>query len=114
MVVKRGEVWLTNFDPIIDSEQRGIRPALIVSNDIGNRYGPTVIVLPLTSKVEKKRLPTHVFIDRQASGLKADSLILAEHVRSVSKVRLLRHLTTLDTEAMERVDTALKTALALD
>ncbi len=113
MVVKRGQIWLTRFDPAVDSEQRGTRPALIVSNDIGNQYGPTVIVVPLTSKVAKRRLPTHVLIPRATTGLKVDSLALTEHVRSVSKQRLVRYLAFVDSETMERVDEALKIALDL-
>jgi len=114
MVVKRGQIWLTRFDPTIDSEQKGTRPALIVSNDIGNQYGPTVIVVPLTSQTAKKRLPTHVLISQATTGLKADSVALTEHVRSVSKMRLARYLTSIDTATMEQVSNALKIAMELD
>jgi mRNA interferase MazF len=114
MVVERGQVWLTHFDPAFDVERGGSRPALIVSNNVGNRYGPLVIVVPMTSRVEKKRLPTHVWVDRAASGLKVDSLVLAEQVRSVSKQRLVRLLTTLPAEVMAKVDEALKVAMSLD
>ena len=97
MVVKRGHIWLTKFDPTIDSEQKGTRPAIIVSNDIGNQYGPTVIVVPLTSQIAKKRLPTHALISQATTGLKADSTALTEHVRSVSKLRLVRYLVSVNT-----------------
>ena len=114
MVVKRGHIWLTKFDPTIDSEQKGTRPAIIVSNDIGNQYGPTVIVVPLTSQIAKKRLPTHVLIPKATTGLKADSIALTEHVRSVSKLRLIRYLASVDTVTIKQVDNALKIAMELD
>ena len=114
MVVKRGQIWLTQFDPTIDSEQRGTRPALIVSNDIGNQYGPTVIVVPLTSQVAKKRLPTHVFIAKNMTGLKAYSIVLTEHIRSVSKKRLVRYIGSIEVATMTQIADALKIALELD
>jgi mRNA interferase MazF len=114
MVVKRGHIWLTKFDPTIDSEQKGTRPALIVSNDIGNQYGPTVIVVPLTSQIAKKRLPTHVLIPQATTGLKADSVALTEHVRGVSKLRLVSYLASVDVATMKQVDNALKIAMELD
>lgn len=110
MVVKRGDVWLVKLDPILDSEQRGTRPCVIVSNDVINRFAPIVIAIPMTSRTEKKRLPTHVLVAQAKSRLKLDAVALTEHVQSVSKQRLLRRIAKLPAEVMAEMNHALRLA----
>lgn len=92
MVIKRKEIWLIDFNTVRGSEQKGVRPGIIVSNDIANQYGNTVTVVPLTSRVEKARLPTHVVIPKEESSLRLDSLALCEHIRTVDKERLIKRI----------------------
>ena len=86
--IKHGEIYYADLNPVIGSEQGGIRPVLIIQNDVGNKYSPTVIVTPFTSKIEKLSLPTHIFIRSADSGLPQDSIILLEHIRTIDKSRL--------------------------
>lgn len=86
--IKRGEIYYADLNPVIGSEQGGIRPVLIVQNDVGNKYSPIIIVTSFTSKIEKPSLPTHVFISSADSGLSQDSIILLEHIRTIDKLRL--------------------------
>lgn len=109
-MIKRGEIYLANLDPVIGSEQSGIRPVLIIQNDIGNRYSPTVIVLAITSK-PKKLIPTHVSIQKNIEGIEKDSIILVEQVRTIDKERLIKKLGTLDFRKMQEVKKALKLSL---
>ncbi|MGM0502625.1 MAG: type II toxin-antitoxin system PemK/MazF family toxin, partial [Bacillota bacterium] len=95
------------------SEQGGIRPVLIIQNDIGNKYSPTVIVAAITSKIDKAKLPTHVEIDADASSLDRDSVILLEQIRTIDKKRLKRRIAHLKEEFVEEVDKALKISLGL-
>ncbi len=107
MQVKRGDIFLANLSPVIGSEQSGIRPVVIVQNDLGNKYSPTVIALAITSK-EKISLPTHIPISKYISGLPKNSIILAEQIRTLDKSRLIKKLGTLDYKIMEKVKSALK------
>lgn len=108
-MIKRGEIFLANLMNTTGSEQSGIRPVLIVQNDFGNKYSPTVIVLPITSKVFKTKLPTHVPIQKkELYGLKKDSIILVEQVRTIDKSRLIKKIGSLDDAIMEKVKNALK------
>lgn len=107
MQVKRGDIFLANLSPVIGSEQSGIRPVVIVQNDLGNKYSPTVIALAITSK-EKINLPTHIPISKYISGLPKNSVILAEQIRTLDKSRLIKRLGTLDYKLMEKVKSALK------
>ena len=100
--MKRGDVYQANLDPVIGSEQGGIRPVVIIQNDRGNRYSPTVIVVAVTP-----RLPVHVLLTREESGLKEDSIVLTEQVRTLEKTRLTRYLGTVTAQAMKRIDRAL-------
>ncbi len=109
--IKRGEVYLANLSPIVGSEQDGYRPVLIIQNDSGNRFSTTTIVAAITSQVRKNRLPTHVLID--ANDDMMPSLILTEQIRTIDKTRLDKYITTLDSDTMSKVDTALMASLEL-
>ena len=103
----RGELYFTDFGVGLGSEQMGVRPAVIIQNDIGNQYGTTVIVAPITTDRPKKaNLPTHVYLEAEA-GLTVPSIILAEQIRTISKDRLLKHIGTLSVARMREVNSAL-------
>ena len=106
-IMKRGDVYQANLDPVIGSEQGGIRPVVIIQNDRGNRYSPTVIVVAVTTRRKKPQLPVHVLLTREESGLKEDSIVLTEQVRTLEKTRLTRYLGTVTAQAMKRIDRAL-------
>ena len=108
---KRGEIYFADLDPVVGSEQGGVRPVLIIQNDMGNRYSPTVIVLAITSRMGKTKLPTHVVIPAGESGLQKDSLILAEQVRTLEKRRMGRRVGQLPEELLRRVDDAMRVSL---
>lgn len=107
MDIKRGDIYYADLSPVVGSEQDGIRPVLIVQNDIGNKYSPTIIALPITSKI-KINLPTHILIKGQKYGLEKDSVILAEQIRTLDKIRLKNKIGKLDKKSMEKVKEALK------
>lgn len=109
----RGEIYRADLSPVVGSEQGGLRPVLIIQNDVGNRYSPTVIVAAMTSKMEKARLPTHVELRSGQGGLNRNSIVLTEQIRTLDKQRLLNHIGTLDREQMILVDEALRMSLAI-
>ena len=114
MEVKRGEVYFANLGDSacnVGSEQDGYRPVLIIQNDIGNRYSPTVIVACITTKIYKTHIPTHIKINAFDYGLTDDNLILCEQIKTIDKVRLRAKLTELSVMDMRRVDGALKISL---
>lgn len=113
MAIKRGDIYYADLSPVIGSEQGGIRPVLIIQNDIGNQYSPTTIVLAITGQISKAKLPTHVELSCDACGLEKDSLILAEQIRTIDKRRLKERVSTLDEALMQRVDQALEISLGL-
>ncbi|HCT64514.1 MAG TPA: PemK family transcriptional regulator [Lachnospiraceae bacterium] len=113
MVVKRGDIFYADLSPVIGSEQGGIRPVLIVQNDIGNKYSPTVICAAITSQINKAKLPTHIEIDASRYTLAKDSVVLLEQIRTIDKKRLREKVSHLDDEIMGRVNTALIISLAL-
>ena len=88
MIVKRGDIFYADLSPVIGSEQGGVRPVLVVQNDVGNKYSPTVIAAAITSKINKAKLPTHIELDAKQYGLSRDSVILLEQVRTIDKQRL--------------------------
>lgn len=112
-MVQRGDIYFAALDPVAGSEQGGFRPVLIVQNDIGNRYSPTVIALPVTSKVTKAHLPTHVLLPAALCGLPADSVVLAEQIRTLDKKRLHEYIGKLPVSFQQKVDDALKMSLYL-
>ncbi len=109
--MKRGEIYKADLDPVLGSEQGGIRPVLIIQNDVGNLHSPTVIVAAITSRMKKPKLPTHVPITAEESGLNKESLILLEQVRTLEKQRLQKRLGQVDRQVMDRVDKALCVSL---
>nr|WP_269467425.1 type II toxin-antitoxin system PemK/MazF family toxin [Anoxybacter fermentans] len=111
--IKRGDVYYADLNPVVGSEQGGVRPVLVIQNDIGNKYSPTVIVAAITSKIDKAKLPTHVEIKAEQSNLEKDSVILLEQIRTIDKRRLQRQVTHLDPEIIERVNEALEISLGL-
>ena len=114
MIVKRGEIYYADLSPVVGSEQGGVRPILIIQNDVGNKYSPTVIVAAITSQINKARLPTHVEITAQDFGLPKDSVVLLEQIRTIDKKRLREKVGKFDDEMMEKIDEALKISVGLD
>lgn len=113
MIVKRGDVYFADLSPVVGSEQGGVRPVLVIQNDIGNRFSPTAIVAAITAQIQKAKLPTHVEIDAKRYGFERDSVILLEQIRTIDKQRLTDKITHLDDEMMDKVDEALQISLAL-
>jgi mRNA interferase MazF len=111
--IKRGDVYFADLSPVRGSEQGGQRPVLIIQNDVGNRYSPTVIVAAITAKIAKAKLPTHVEVEASTVGLLKDSVVLMEQVRTIDKTRLIQKLGHLDADVMKRVDQALVVSLGL-
>lgn len=112
-MVKRGEIYYANLSPVVGSEQGGNRPVLVIQNDVGNKYSPTVIVVAITSQISKAKLPTHVEINAKQSNLEKDSVILLEQIRTIDKRRLKEKITHLNDELMSLVDEAIKVSLGL-
>ena len=112
-MIARGDLFSACLDPVVGSEQGSIRPVLVIQNDVGNRYSPTVIVLAITGQVNKARLPTHVPIACEGTGLQKDSVVLAEQIRTLDKRRLRERIGTLKPEVMDNVTTALKISLGV-
>ncbi|MBR0483717.1 MAG: type II toxin-antitoxin system PemK/MazF family toxin [Oscillospiraceae bacterium] len=113
MSVKRGEIYYADLSPVVGSEQGGIRPVLIVQNDVGNRHSPTVIAAAITSRLDKAKLPTHISLEASSCGLQKDSIVLLEQIRTLDKKRLKDRMGSLDSSAMNRVDNALSISFGL-
>ncbi|MET3576020.1 type II toxin-antitoxin system PemK/MazF family toxin [Bhargavaea ullalensis] len=113
MAIKRGDVFFADLSPVVGSEQGGTRPVLVIQNDIGNRFSPTVIIAAITAQIQKAKLPTHVEIDAEKHGFDRDSVILLEQVRTIDKSRLTDKITHLDDELMAQVEQALEVSLGL-
>ena len=111
--VKRGDVFYAELDPVIGSEQGGVRPVLIVQNDVGNQHSPTTIVAAITGQLSKAKLPTHVDLAGRENGLAKNSVVLVEQVRTIDKTRLKEYICTLDKQIMEQVDQALLISMGL-
>ncbi len=105
--IKRGDMYYADLSPVVGSEQGGIRPVLIVQNDVGNKYSPTVIAVAITSQVNKSKLPTHIELNSQNYGLSKDSVILAEQIRTIDKTRLKDRIGHIDENLMNKVNEAL-------
>jgi len=111
--VKRGYIFFADLSPVVGSEQGGVRPVLVIQNDVGNKYSPTVIIAAITSQIEKAKLPTHVEVEAKEYGLEKDSVILLEQIRTIDKQRLQGKVTELDSRVMLKVSQALKISLGL-
>jgi mRNA interferase MazF len=106
-------VYYADLSPVVGSEQGGVRPVLVIQNDIGNRFSPTVIVAAITAQIQKAKLPTHVEIEAKSHGMERDSVILLEQIRTIDKQRLTDKITHLDDETMRKVDEALQISVGL-
>jgi mRNA interferase MazF len=113
MLVKRGEIYYADLSPVVGSEQGGVRPVLIVQNDVGNKHSPTVIAAAITSQKDKSKLPTHISLNAASCGLAKDSIVLLEQVRTLDKKRLKERMGELDSDAMSQVNTALSVSFGL-
>lgn len=113
MSVKRGDIYYADLSPVVGSEQGGIRPVLIVQNDIGNRFSPTVIAAAITSQRTKAKLPTHIELDAEDCGLSKNSIILLEQIRTIDKQRLRERMGRLNDFSMQKVDHALSISFGL-
>lgn len=111
--IKRGDIYYADLSPVIGSEQGGLRPVLIIQNDIGNRYSPTVIAAAITSRMSKTRLPTHIDIYAERAGLAKDSVILLEQIRTLDKKRLKERMGHLDDGVMREVNTAIAVSFGI-
>ena len=112
-MIKRGDMYYADLSPVVGSEQGGIRPVLIIQNDVGNRYSPTVIAAAITSQTNKNRLPTHININSKEFGLMKNSVILAEQIRTIDKSRLMEKIGEVDDNVMEKVNSALGISFGL-
>ncbi|MBR1740217.1 MAG: type II toxin-antitoxin system PemK/MazF family toxin [Ruminococcus sp.] len=113
MTVHRGEIYYADLSPVVGSEQGGLRPVLIVQNDIGNKHSPTVIAAAITSRMDKAKLPTHIRLSGGTCGLQRDSVVLLEQIRTLDKRRLRERMGSLDMSAMLAVDSALSVSFGL-
>ena len=113
MIIKRGDIYYADLSPVIGSEQGGVRPVLVVQNDIGNKYSPTVIAAAITSQINKAKLPTHIEISARDYGLQKDSVILLEQIRTIDKKRLREKIGHMDEELMDKVNEALSISFGL-
>ena len=111
--VRRGEIYYADLSPVVGSEQGGLRPVLIIQNDVGNRYSPTVIAAAITSKLGKAKLPTHIDVHAERAGLARDSVVLLEQLRTLDKRRLRERMGRLDDDMMREIDAAIAVSLGL-
>lgn len=113
MSIKRGDIYYADLSPVVGSEQGGIRPVLIVQNDVGNKFSPTVIAAAITSQQMKAKLPTHIPLNANTSGLAKDSVVLLEQVRTIDKKRLKEKMGTIDENSMNAVNNAISISFGL-
>lgn len=113
VVVKRGDIFYADLSPVVGSEQGGVRPVLVIQNDVGNKFSPTVIIAAITSQINKAKLPTHVEILADEYGLSRDSVILLEQIRTIDKKRLRERIGRLDEDLTEKVNAALTVSVGL-
>ena len=115
MTIKRGDMFYADLSPVVGSEQGGIRPVVIIQNDLGNKYSPTVIAAAITSQTNKNRLPTHIEIEADVEGLKSNSVILTEQIRTIDKSRLKEKIGHIDdASVMNKINNALGVSFGLD
>lgn len=113
MIIKRGDMYYADLSPVVGSEQGGIRPVLVIQNDVGNKYSPTVIIAAITSRVNKTKLPTHMELNAKNLGLPKDSVVLLEQIRTIDKQRLKEKIGHLDGMYMDYVDRGLSVSFGL-
>ena len=113
MEVVRGDIFYADLSPVVGSEQGGVRPVLIVQNDVGNKYSPTVIIAAITSQLTKAKLPTHIELNKDKYNLDKDSIVLLEQLRTLDKRRLKEKITQIDDNTMKKVDLAIMISLGI-
>ena len=113
MLIRRGDIFYADLSPVVGSEQGGLRPVLIVQNDVGNKFSPTVIAAAITSQISKTKLPTHIGVYADSYGLSKDSVILLEQIRTLDKQRLKEKMGHLDEDMMEKVNEAISVSFGL-
>ncbi|MBQ8522522.1 MAG: type II toxin-antitoxin system PemK/MazF family toxin [Clostridia bacterium] len=113
MQVERGDIYYADLSPVVGSEQGGLRPVLIIQNDIGNKYSPTVIIAAITSQIQKAKLPTHIELNHSKYPLNKDSVVLLEQIRTLDKLRLRERIGQLDAIAMQKVNVGLMISLGI-
>ena len=113
MIIRRGDIYYADLRPVVGSEQGGVRPVLVIQNDVGNKHSPTVICAAITSRMNKAKLPTHVELSARDWDMVKDSVILLEQLRTIDKPRLREKICHIDGELLDRVDEALKVSLEL-
>ena len=113
MEIKRGDIYYADLSPVVGSEQGGLRPVLIVQNDVGNRHSPTVMAAAITSRLDKTRMPTHIDISGDRTGLARDSVVLLEQMRTIDKRRLKEKMGHLDDSSMSQINGAISVSLGL-
>lgn len=114
MKVRRGDLYYADLSPVVGSEQGGVRPVIVVQNDIGNKYSPTIIVAPVTSQMNKAKLPTHVKLKGNKYGLPKNSVALMEQLRTIDKTRLREKIGTFSADIMSKIDEAIGISLAIE
>lgn len=112
-MIQRGDIYYADLSPVVGSEQGGVRPVLVIQNNVGNKYSPTIIVAAVTSQMNKSKLPTHLNLCADEFGLSKDSVVLLEQLRTIDKKRLKEHICRLDNNFMNRIDKALEISLGL-
>ncbi len=113
MEINRGDIFYADLSPVVGSEQGGVRPVLVVQNDVGNKYSPTVIVAAITSQLNKAKLPTHIELSKDKYNLPKDSVVLLEQLRTLDKRRLKERLSCVDSLTMQRVDVSIMISLGI-
>ena len=113
MEVNRGEIYYADLSPVVGSEQGGVRPVLVVQNDVGNKFSPTVIIAAITSQLSKAKLPTHIELNKEKYSLAKDSVVLLEQIRTLDKRRLKERIGELDKSTMQKVDVAIMISFGL-
>ncbi|MBS4534814.1 type II toxin-antitoxin system PemK/MazF family toxin [Clostridium sp. D2Q-14] len=113
MIIKRGDIFYADLSPVIGSEQGGVRPVLVIQNDVGNKYSPTIIIAAITSQINKAKLPTHIEIVASEYGLTKDSVILLEQIRTIDKKRLREKVGHFDEDMMDKVNECIKISAGL-
>ena len=113
MEINRGEIYYADLSPVVGSEQGGVRPVLVVQNDVGNKYSPTVIIAAITSQLTKAKLPTHIELSKEKYSLPKDSVVLLEQIRTLDKRRLKEKVGIVDNSTMHRIDVALMISLGV-
>lgn len=113
MEINRGDIFYADLSPVVGSEQGGVRPVLVVQNDVGNKYSPTVIIAAITSQLSKAKLPTHIELNHTKYNLPKDSVVLLEQIRTLDKRRLKEKLSTIDRTTMQQIDVAILVSLGI-